>query len=60
MMYEHIIVVGNSLEGVLEAIGPFTFEMDADDWLKENPVDSTMNAKIIFLTTPDPDPYHES
>lgn len=58
-MYEYIILVGNSLEGVFEAIGPFDFETDAEQWLKENSVDSNMSTKILVLLKPEPDPYND-
>ena len=52
-MNTFVIVFGNCFEGIEDAIGPFDFLTEAEDWLIEHPSTDCINtSKIIEVTPP--------
>ena len=52
-MFDYIILYGNALEGVVDAIGTFNSESQCEDFMEEFPTQKHLNTKIICLIKPD-------
>ena len=52
-MVSYVILYGNALEGVTDAIGDFDSETDCDSYLKEFPAEEHLVTKIINLEQPE-------
>ena len=51
-MFEYVVLIGNSIDGITDVIGPFVSEYEADRWIEKNPPEIGNIAKPKVLNMP--------